>query len=185
MAQPLATPEQVAAYSKGQIADTDPRLNDALDGASAAIRRYCGWHITPKAEETLTLDGPGGRLLTLPTLNLADVSAVVENGTLLASDSYKWSADGLVRKVSGRWTDDYRSIQVSIVHGYEEWDAADVVSVALAVVTRQLSSPTGATREQAGQVSVSWALTAPGVSGGIALLENERSVLDHYRIVTV
>lgn len=181
---PLATPEQVAAYSKGQITETDPRLEVALDGVSAAIRRYCGWHVGPTQAEAFVLDGPGGRLLSLPTLSLRAVSTISENGTELEAGSYTWSAEGLIRKSHGRWTEDYRAISVSATHGYDLWDIADVVSVALAVVTRQLSSPTGATREQAGQVSISWAVTAPGVSGGIALLDHERAVLDHFRVVS-
>lgn len=181
---PLATVEELAAYSKGQIGADDPRAFLTLNGVSAAIRRYCGWHVVPEQDDVLTVDGPGGRLLSLPTLNLVSVASVVEDGIALAPTDYRWSSDGSVVK-NGYWSPDFRSIVATIKHGYDFDDAADVVGVALAVATRQLSSPTGATREQAGQVSVSWAVTAPGVSGGIALLAHERDVLDHFRVVTV
>jgi hypothetical protein len=179
----LATTEQASAYSNGQVSASDPRLTDALDGASAAIRRYCGWHITPNVTETLILDGPGGRLLSLPTLYLTDVVSLVNYETTLASTDYRWSEDGSVKKKYGCWTDEFRAITAGISHGYDAWDVADIARVAMAVVIREMSSPTGATREQAGAVSISWAVTAPGVSGGIALLQHERDILDHFRIV--
>ena len=36
--------------------------------ALAAVRRYCGWIVTPPATVTITVDGPGGRVLSLPRL---------------------------------------------------------------------------------------------------------------------
>lgn len=183
--QPLASTEQVEAYSKSQILGADPRLGDSLNGVSTAIRRYCGWHIAPAQTETVVLDGPGGRLLSLPSLHVTDVSAIAEDDVPVETSNYRWSVDGSVKKKSGRWSDEFRSVTVTYTHGFDYADVADLTSVVLSVIVRQLSSPTGATREQAGQVSVSWAVTAPGVSGGIALLEHERSILDHYRIVTV
>jgi hypothetical protein len=94
---------------------------------------------------------------------------------------YDWSELGDVELRWGTWSHRYRSIVAIIDHGYE--DVPDVGRVMQAMIARELSSPSGATREQAGQVSVSWAITSPGVSGGIAVLQNEYSILDTYRIV--
>ena len=41
--------------------------------------------------------------------------------------------------------------------------------------------PMGATREQAGQVSVSWAYNE-GVSGGLTFTARDRALLDAYRL---
>lgn len=179
--EPFATAAELSAYSKGQISESDPRVEPALAGASRAIRRYCGWHIFPSISETLILDGPGGRVLDLPSLNVTDVASVVQLGTTLDASTYRWSALGSIKLNSGWWTDEYRGIEVALTHGYV--DADDVRDVLLAIVSRELSSPSGATREQAGQVSVSWAITSPGVSGGLALLGTDYAVLDSYRIV--
>jgi len=182
--EPLATADDLAAYSNGAVSAADPRAENSLAGVSAAIRNYCGWHVTPSLSELLTLDGPGGRLLSLPTKYLTAVSSIVEDETVLADKSdFRWSADGSVKRLAALWSDDFRIIDATITHGYPT--ARAVKAVALAVVTRELSSPTGATREQAGAVSVSWALSAPGVSGGIALLAHEREILDFYRIESV
>lgn len=177
----LASPSELAEYSKGTISQSEPRITGALAGVSAAIRNYCGWHITPVVTQELVLDGPGGRLLNLPTNLLTGITALTEDGVLLVDNTdFRWSADGSVKRKGCTWSDDFRIITATIVHGYAE--APDVKRVALAVVARELSSPTGATREQAGAVSISWALSSAGVSGGVALLQNERDILDHYRI---
>ena len=78
---PLLSADQFAAATGGQVAASDARLGPLLDAASAAVRRYCGWHIGPVAEETLVLDGPGGDLLVLPTLRLEAVTAFWTEGT--------------------------------------------------------------------------------------------------------
>ena len=182
--EPLASASELATYSNGAVSSSDPRVAGSLAGVSLAIRNYCGWHITPELSDSLTLDGPGGRLLSLPTKYLTAITALVENDVVLVDNTdFRWSVDGSVKRLHTRWHDDFRIIDATITHGYPS--APDVKSVALAVVTRELSSPTGATREQAGAVSVSWALSSPGVSGGIALLAHERAILDFYRIESV
>lgn len=183
----IVTPDQVSQYTQGKVSASDPRLPALIDGATAAVRRYCGWHIAPAYTETLVVDGPGGHVLTLPTLHVTALGPVVESGTTLveytgaeASGVYEWSALGNVRRTCGRWTDHYRAISVTMTHGYES--APDVAQIIMQVVAQALSSPMGATREQAGQLSVSWATTAPGVSGGLSLLQRDLDVLNLYRL---
>ena len=50
---------------------------DAVLAAAEAVRSYCGWHIAPAVEETVTLDGSGGRHLLLPSLHVTEVSEIV------------------------------------------------------------------------------------------------------------
>lgn len=177
----LATAEEVAAYSKGSIAADDPRLEPMLDGVSASIRRYCGWHITPV--ETVTnqkFDGTGNYEFQIPTLKLLAVTALETPTYTYDPDTLEWSEDGTIRSRHRRFLDQFRSITASYQHGYE--DAEDLKQVVLAVVTRALSSPSGATREQAGALSIEWARTSASGAGGIALLENERRIVDLYRL---
>ncbi len=176
----LLTADEFSAGTNGKISASDPRVQPLLDGASAAIRRYCGWHITPVLTETITLDGPGGSILMLPTLNLISVVSFTERGTAANVSELEWSAKGMVRRRHSRWTTRFRGLTVEMEHGYE--DAPDVKAIVQQVVANAISSPMGATREQAGQVSISWATTAPGVSGGLSLLERDYAVLDLYRL---
>lgn len=97
--------------------------------ALAAARRYCGWIVTPPATETITVDGPGGRVLSLPTMHLTTVSAVVEDGITLNVADLRWSVDrGQVYKKSGHcWTSNAGGISVTITHGFTtapDFDAA-------------------------------------------------------------
>lgn len=97
--------------------------------ALAAARRYCGWIVTPPVEEVITVDGPGGRVLSLPTMQLTEVTAVVEDGTALDVTTLRWSVTrGQIYKKSGAcWTSAAGAISVSMTHGYEtapDFDAA-------------------------------------------------------------
>ena len=178
MYPPILTAEQFSTGTNGLVPVNDPRLPLLLGGATSAIRRYCGWHVTPEAPETFTLDGEGGQILSLPTLRLVDVFSVLECGRIVDPGEYEWSTNGELRKLSG-WTGVWRGITVICQHGF---DAPDLAQVVQQIVANALASPLGVTREQAGQVSVAWSSTAPGVSGGISLLERDLNVLNQYRL---
>lgn len=191
--EPLATAQQLADYSRGTITATDPRVGPLLDAVSRTIRRLCGWHIAPVIEETLTLDGPGGHLLELPTMRLLGVISLTERrptpyrpGTTAwqwdadALADLEWSPLGTIRRRSGVWTDMYRGIEVRVRHGYET--APDVAQVVCQVAAMTLASPTGAITEQAGGVSMHWGTTASGVAGGMSILDRDLATIEPYRI---
>ena len=96
--------------------------------ALAAARRYCGWCVTPAETVTLTLDGPGGPVLSLPTLHLTSVASVTEDGVAWDVADLRVSGRGQIRKRSGGWwTSAYASIAVTFTHGYAsapDFDAA-------------------------------------------------------------
>lgn len=176
----LVTPEALSAATGGRISSADPRVPVLIDGATRAVRRYCGWHVAPEWRTTLTLDAPGGWLLALPTLRLGDVHAFTFEDAPLALTDVEWSHNGEVRKLNGPWGYGYRSITADVTHGYTL--AADLATVIAQVVVNALASPLGATREQAGSMSVQWATTAPGVSGGVSLLERDLALLNTYKL---
>ena len=179
---PFASVEELSAHTLGAISADDPRAADALARGSAIIRNFCGWHVAPSVEETLTLDGPGGRLLTLPSMFVTDISSITQCDDLVDPASYTWSALGLVTRMA-RWTTEDRGITVTLTHGHATSDAAK--SILLSMVARDLMSPLGVVREQAGALSVTWSQTAPGVAGGITLLEFEKELLAGDQVVTV
>lgn len=180
---PLVTPEQFAAGTGGKVSAEDPRLVPLLAGASAGIRRYVGWHVAPVLEETVTLDGPGGRLLMLRTGRLLDLLEVRTSGVTLDPAAIEWSQHGMLKLGGGLgWSDRFRGVTVRIRHGYDLADVPDLGQIVQQVTANALASPMGATREQAGQVSISWATTAPGVSGGLSLLERDLDFLSGFKI---
>lgn len=177
----FATPEELSAYTMGLISETDERSQLILDGATRAIQNYAGWHIAPAQEVTVYLDG-GSDVLYLPTLKLNSIESITVDGALLASTDYEWSRiTGNVRHKLSCFPDSWGGTVVVFNSGYAD-TPEDLKQVVLQVAAQALSSPTGATREQAGQVSMQWATTAPGVAGGLSLLERDLATVDQYRI---
>lgn len=122
-----------------------PNIQAGIDRAVAYIRREAGWHIFPIAVDTLTLDGEGGHVLTLPSLRVEDISEIIENGTPLDPSAYEWSADGDVKRVRGCWTTRWRGITVTLTHGYDpaDVDMRDLGSALADAVTNQAMAPAG------------------------------------------
>jgi hypothetical protein len=71
-------------------------------------------------------------------------------------------------------------VKLTIEHGFDE--VPDVASMIRSIAARASASPTGVVREQAGAVSISMSMVAPGVSGGVVLMDHERRMLDKYRV---
>jgi hypothetical protein len=182
---PLVTPAEFSAWTGGKIPEADPRLEPLLLGASAGVRRWCGWHIAPVLEETLTGDGPAGRLLLLPTGRLLAVLEAVDAGTVLDVAGVDFSRSGMVElpRASGSWwSGRLGAVSVRVRHGFDLADVPDVAQIVKQLTANALASPMGATREQAGTVSVAWATTAPGVSGGLSLLQRDMDILAAFKI---
>lgn len=164
----MAIPSLLPSVSAGDLA-----------AAEAAVRKYCGWHIAPVVEEDFVLDGTGTSSLFVRTLRLVDVIAATVDGVAVDPLTLEWSEAGFIR-TSGVWPDRLRSVRLTVSHGFES--VPDVAAIITAIAARASASPMGVVREQAGAVSISMSLTAPGVSGGVVLMEHERRMLDAYRI---
>lgn len=160
-------------------ASADPFVDD-LEAAEAAVRGYCGWHVSPVIIEDVVLDGSGTSSLFVKSLRLVNVLAASVDGVALDVATLEWSEAGFLR-LAGTFPDKLRSVRLTIEHGFN--DVPDVVAIVRSIAARATASPTGVVREQAGAVSLSMSLTAPGVSGGVVLMDHERRMLDKYRIL--
>ena len=170
------TPDVVAA--SGAVPADLPGLADAIDSAVAAIRDYCGWHVWPERTETMRRDGEGGRVLTLPTLHVVDITEVREHGTVVDPASYEWSEVGDVRRIGGSWTRRWRALEVDLTHGYPEVPAALrglVVDTVAEAVTHPVGAPTAIGPFQ-------WGAQVPASS---RWLSEQRTLLDRYRLPEV
>jgi hypothetical protein len=181
---PLAQPADVEAFTKGKLKADDLRVTRALAAVSRSIRRRAGWHIFPVVNaHTLVLDGPGGTVLSLPTLKLVNLVALTEAGTVLDPlvDVDVSRETGLVKKVDGSlWTTRYGQVVATMDHGEEE--VPELADLTVRLAARGLASPMGATREQAGALSVNWSMTTQGVAAGITPAADERALMDSYRL---
>ena len=180
---PLVTPEEFSAWTGGKVPAADPRVGPLLAGASAGIRRWCRWHVAPVLEETLTGDGPGGGLLLLPTGRLLAVLSGTNAGAPVDVAGLDFSQNGMVELRDFRtWAPRFGGVSLRVRHGYDLADVPDLQAIVKQVTANALASPMGATREQAGTVSVAWSTTAPGVSGGLSLLQRDLELLAAFKI---
>lgn len=123
----------------------DDRVEALLSAALAQARRYCGWHVTPTAEQTFTLWGSGTQILMLPTLNLTAVTTVDEDGEAVDLETLTWTAKGwLVKPLSYLWPVT-KTVTVEAEHGFDvcpDFDAAvySMVQRAVEGVTAQVTA---------------------------------------------
>ena len=173
MAGQIATTTDLEDYSSGDA-------QTLIDQATAEVRRYCGWHITPTVTEDVTVDGSGHRFVSLPSLHVTAVNSVTEDGTLLDAGSYEWSEIGQLWR-SWPWSGHFRGITANITHGFAT-TPEDVRAVVLAVAARAQVSPDGVVRRQTGAVSESYSQTGFNVAGGISLMPHEKDALARYKL---
>ncbi|HET8768683.1 MAG TPA: hypothetical protein VFM86_15260 [Pedococcus sp.] len=148
--------------------------------ATALVRSYCGWHVSPSATDTVTVMGSGRPSILLPSLYVTAVSAVTEDGVTLTGSDFVWDASGIVGRVGVPWTTPDKAVTVTFTHGYDQ--AGDFAAVILAVASRAQASPDGVVRRQAGLVSETYSQTGTGTAGGVSLLPHEKDILRAYRI---
>lgn len=174
---PIAFPSDLDDYQAG-----DPQT--LIDQATALVRSYCGWHVTPSITETVTLDASGMSTQMLPSLHVTAISSVTYDGSLLGVDDYEWRDIGVLRLKSDgpvlsqvlRWSVKSRNVAVTMTHGYA--NAADLAGVVLAAASRAQSSPGGGFVRQVGAV----AYQTPTGDGGGYFLESEKAILDRYKL---
>jgi hypothetical protein len=107
----------------------------AIDAALVAVRRYVGWPVSPSRSETIVMDGPGGRVLSLPTLNLTAVASVTELGVAVdVSTLDRSQRKGMLTKQFGCWTGRDGAISVTMTHGFTETEALDWRAAVLELV---------------------------------------------------
>lgn len=136
------TPADVEQYTGGRLLASDADTTRMLLAALRAVRAYCGWRVTPVGIDTVKIDGPGRRLLSLPTLKLLELQSITENDVAIDVADLYVSEAGLVRKKSHRhWSHHYGAITVTMNHGYD--DAWDWQSAVLQLIDR-MSGEVGA-----------------------------------------
>ena len=169
--------DMLADYTQGRLNAADTETDQVLARSLAEVRRWCGWHVTPEREDILTIDGPGGRLLRLPTLNLVELGAVTEEGSEVDLADLEWSRTGVVSKTSGvYWTSRLGGIAVTMTHGFD--DAPDFEAAVLSIADRRSQATSGGTAISVGPFRFSEERTPAGA----AFTGAELSILEHYRL---
>jgi len=184
----------VEAFTQGRLDRDDPDTARQLDAALAAARNYCGWHVAPVLTDVqITIDGPGGPMLALPTQNLTALTAIVEDGHTLDVNYLAWSARGMVLKkrpyafpVSAFpyqfrpwnfWTECFQGITATISHGFAS--APDFDAAVLSAIERGgFAAGSGVQLRSIGPFQYD----TSGLTGGAIFSSAELAVLDKYAL---
>lgn len=175
----FATAQQMQQRTKGAItATTHPSLTSELAAATRAIRDACGWHVATLEPLVHRRSGPFARDIWLPAMQIDSIAEAVVDGADVDLTQVRFDPDTGWTNLRGA------SCAITYAAGFEEVPES-LVSLTLQIAARALSSPTGVTREQIGQHSVSFALTSAQASGGIVLLDVELEQLTPYILGTL
>lgn len=158
------------------MSSTDTEIQAALDTVSAAIRDWCGWHVSPSLECTFTGEGEG-RLLVLPGMGVTAVDSLTINGEALTG--YEWTAAGMVRLKSGVFPDIWRSVECVYTAGFT---AGAIGQVVAQIASNALAAAPGVANERAGNVSITYNQTGAGITGGVSLLPRDYAILAPYKL---
>lgn len=187
---PELSTADVETFTGGRLAADNPVVQDILDAALVRARNYVGWAVSPVvAGDTVTLDGPGGTDLFLPTGKVGSVASVVENGATVDPTNYVASANvpRMLYRKNGCWTREYAGITVTYTHGFTEAEAADWRRAILMMVDRMARSQQAGTRsdddlkrKKVDDVEYEWIDWGAAADREITAVA---SVLDHYCLV--
>lgn len=157
----------------------DARIEPAISAASAAIRAYCGWHVAPVLDCSITLDGEVGDIW-LPTNALASVtSAKVGGEDVTVTGSNRRGRVRLAHKTCG-----LGNVEVGYTAGYDVAACPDLMGVVVQRVMASVAMTTyGVSQETAGGVSISYSGSALSDLGSAFLPDSVKAALSTYRLV--
>jgi hypothetical protein len=118
-----------------KFAAGDPEYMLRVCGAT--IREYCGWHIYPSLDVTLTgLRVQSRGVIMLPSLHVTSVASVTlqsangQSNVLLDPTQYNWFPDGSIEPIGVAWYGAYSGYY----YGPDNWSYLPVFQFGLATV---------------------------------------------------
>ena len=157
----------------------DCRVQPSIDAVSSAVRDFCGWHVGPSCDCTMTLDGEPGDIW-LPVAHLSAVSSVEVDGAEVEVAGF--NRRGRIRLAQPAACG-LGNVTVSFTAGLPTASLGALVSsLKDAVVAQVALTSYGISQETAGDVSISYSGSALSAQG-MALPMSVRSALAPYRVV--
>lgn len=166
----------------GDIVDESTEVGPSLlvRAAQAAVRRYCGWHVSPQAEVSGTVSSTGSRLVRLPVMGLSRLDELTAYGEDVLAGA-RWTEDGLV-ELARPAPAGVGAIAFRCTAGYAPEDVPDVQTVVAQAARRAAQAPAGLVRSQSvNGASVSYGFAGDGAPM-VSLLESERALLAPLRL---
>lgn len=174
----------------GNKYSTDGRIKANISAACSAIRNYCGWHVYPSEIcklETTFYDNRirqvrRGTLIQLPATYVSAVTSIMIGEA--EHEAYVIESNGILRLYDVDYSGVHRhtpiileyvaGIPVEMMYGLKELIAHRV--------THALASSAGVQSETAGGVSITYNATWTNNSRATALADDNKEVLQPYRI---
>lgn len=129
------TVDDVACYTSDRLDPDSPETERILKSALRAARNWCGWNVNLVAHDEVTVDSPGGRVLSLPTQNLVELSGLVVDGETVDLSTVRVSTRlGCVARKCGTWPAGYGIAVATMTHGWDDPDDADFNQAVLKAV---------------------------------------------------
>lgn len=147
---PLVDPSELSMPEGTEVVQAD------LDAVCYDIRVACGWHIAPRVVDlVMVVNAPGGTVLTVPSMKMAEPSAVVDrDGHPITG--WSWSSNGILE--SACWPSGLRSVTVTADSGFTVCPS-DIRAVIEDVLADRANVKSGGM--QYGQISLDGASITP------------------------
>lgn len=153
------------------------------------IRAYAGWHITPAKTETIELDvAHTSTLLFMPTTNVLTVESVEVRRAcgewyLLPSKDWSYSKRGIL-ELANRWFErGFKTVRVTMVHGYNIEDVAFLDALATQITARAnavLGAGGQVKKQSVNGASVEYFQNGSAGDSAFSLTEGERDALSRF-----
>ena len=198
----LITDLDFANYTNGKFGTNDTRIAVNISSASAAIRNYCGWHVSPSLDCGMLYNVHDLRdafvgsdlLIQLPATFVSNVSKVVLNA-VWNEDEGTWDGEiiedgsridygmgsGLVRVYDVGPLDRRSKLFIKYTAGFPDSAIPIIKELTANGVTHALTNTYGVNSEAAGGVSVSYN-TSWAAKGSTALANDTREALEPYKV---
>lgn len=193
------TVTEFSNFTNGKFGTTDTRITSNIPSATASIRNYCGWHISPSLTCGMVYRvydlrdcyvGPD-LLIQLPATYVSSVSKIILDAKLnpLTEEyegetmtEYDLTPSGLLRVYDVGFRDRKSQIFIKYVAGLPDTSIEVVKELTAHRVTHAVTSSYGVTSEAAGGVSVSYNAAWAGNTRSTALPDDNREVLEPYKV---
>ena len=175
----------------------DVRIEPNIHSATRSIQNYCGWHIYPNLECEMVYrildlrDSFIGRdlLIQLPSTFVTEVSKVLLDAKLVGGEwvgtettDFTIEESGLIRIYDVDFCDRRSQIRIVFKSGIDSENMNVLKELTAHRVTHALASSYGISSETVGGVSVSYNSAWSGNTRSTALPDDNKEILDTYRV---
>lgn len=193
MVNTFASVDDLAAFLNKPISDLDEiiRATLMLELATGACQQYTNQTLFAVTDDTATLTGSGYEYIFLPERPVTAVGTVTENGversfasyaTDPPSGGYTWFGNGTLARLGQPWLPQSQVVVTGYEHGYRVIPAP--IRLACLRCTGRLYGAPGVqgivVQENIGQYSYQTSQRSSGVLADVALLDDEKVLLDPY-----